>query len=318
MEHPRTLQEAIIFFADKDNAFNYFVSRRWPNGVICPNCGRTDVVFLANQKKWQCKSTHPKRQFTAKVGTIFEDSPLGLDKWLMVVWMIINCKNGISSYEVHRHIGVTQKTAWFMVHRIRLAMTTGTFEKLSGTVEADETYIGGDAKNMHKDKRERFKMKGGRRDHKTGVLGMLERKGRVRAKVVNAARGIDLIPVVRNTVEEGSELFTDSLQAYDLLNTDYIHEAVNHSVEYVRGHIHTNGIENFWSLLKRTIKGTYVSVDAYHLQKYVEEQVFRYNERKGTDAQRFSKITGQMAGKRLTYADLTGKTPSAYKLSKAH
>lgn len=315
METPKTLQQAVVYFNDPDNCLNYFAARRWPHGVACPTCGRDDVVFLAKQRKWQCKSVHTKRQFSAKVGTIFEDSPLGLDKWLLAVWMITNCKNGVSSYEIHRHIGVTQKTAWFMIHRIRIAMTTGSFEKLSGTVEADETWVGGDAKNMHSAKRERFKMKAGRRDHKTGVLGMLERKGRVRARVINNAKGKTLIPLVRENVEQCSELFTDSHPAYELLAAHYHHEAVNHSIEYVRDNVHTNGIENFWSLLKRAIKGTYVSVESVHLQKYVEEQVFRYNERKGKDADRFSKITGQLAGKRLTYADLTGKTPPARKLS---
>ena len=313
--NPKTLQEAVIFFNDPDNCFNYFVSRRWPNGVICPTCGRDDVSFLTNQKKWQCKSSHKRRQFSLKTGTIFEDSPLGLCKWLIAVWMITTCKNVISSYEVHRALGVTQKTAWFMIHRIRVAMETGTFEKLSGTVECDETWIGGNALNMHHDKRERFKMKGGRRDHKTAVLGMVERKGRVRARIIPKARMKYMLPIVQETVEEGSNLYTDNATAYELAYVNYVHETVNHSIEYVRENIHTNSIENFWSLLKRTIKGTYISVSPLHLQKYVEEQTFRYNERKKTDGERFEKITSQLADKRLTYADLTGKTPSARFLS---
>src|SRR5262245_61755818 len=172
-KEPKTLREAIVYFSDPANCREYLVSRRWPNGVECPTCGSQKVTFSEKFNRWQCGSHHAKRQYTLKTGTIFEDSPLGMDKWLPAMWLIVNCKNGVSSYEIHRAIGVTQKTAWFMLHRIRLAMQTGTFEKLSGTIEADETYIGGDAKNMHKDKRERFKMKGGRRDHKTGVLGLL-------------------------------------------------------------------------------------------------------------------------------------------------
>src|SRR5947199_2472936 len=181
---PTTLQQAIIYFADADNCLNYLASRRWPDGVVCPTCGRTDVKFLANQRKWQCKSVHQRRQFSVKIGTIFEDSPLGLDKWLMAVWMITNCKNGVSSYEIHRAIKVTQKTAWFMLHRIRLAMQTGTFEKkMSGEIEADETYIGGKARNMHASVKERRITGTGGKD-KIAVMGILERGGNVRLKVV--------------------------------------------------------------------------------------------------------------------------------------
>ena len=305
----KTLQQAVIFFSDPDNCLNYFVSRRWPNGVVCPTCGRDDVTFLTNQRKWQCKSSHKQRQFSAKVGTIFENSPLGLDKWLMAVWMITNCKNGVSSYEVHRAIGVTQKTAWFMVHRIRIAMELGSFEKLSGTIEADETYVGGEAKNMHKDKREIRVRKSGSAKHKTAVLGMLERKGRVRAKVVNSRDAETIRHFVVTGAEKGAEVMTDEWRGYHNLHDTYTHRVINHSMQYVNGNIHTNGIENFWSLLKRTIKGTYVSVDPSHLQKYIEAQVFRYNNRTDTDGQRFFKVTGQLAGKRLTYAELTGKTP---------
>lgn len=311
----KTLQQAIIFFSNPDNCLEYFVSRRWPDGVVCPNCGRDDVTFLVNQKKWQCKSSHKQRQFSAKVGTIFEDSPLGLDKWLMAVWMITNCKNGVSSYEVHRAVGVTQKTAWFMVHRIRVAMELGSFEKLSGTIEADETYIGGEAKNMHKDKRAIRVRKSGSAKHKTAVLGMVERKGRVCAKVVNSRDAVTIRDFVTTGAEEGSEVMTDEWRGYHNLYDTYTHRVINHSMEYVNGNIHTNGIENFWSLLKRTIKGTYVSVDPSHLQKYIEAQVFRYNNRKDTDGQRFFKVTGQLAGKRLTYAELTGKTPESSLLS---
>jgi transposase-like protein len=151
MKKPKTLQQAILYFADADNCLNWMAKLRWPKGVECPTCGRTDARFLANQRKWQCKSVHHHRQFSVKVGTIFEDSPIPLDKWLVAVWLIANCKNGISSYEIHRAIGVTQKSAWFMLHRIRLAMQTKPFLKLGGNgseVEADESFIGGAARNM--------------------------------------------------------------------------------------------------------------------------------------------------------------------------
>jgi transposase-like protein len=304
---PKTLQEAIIYFSNPENCLNYLASRRWPNGVICPTCGRDDVSFLAKQGKWQCKSAHKRRQFSVKVGTIFEDSPLGLDKWLTAIWMVTNCKNGVSSYEVHRALGVTQKTAWFMVHRVRVAMQTGSFEKkMGGQVEADETYIGGLARNMHRSEHSR-KVTGTGGAGKVAVMGLLERDGKVRAKVIGDATQLTLHAEVKSNVEPGAELFTDAWKGYSGLHQQYIHQVINHAEKYVDGQIHTNGIENFWSLLKRGLKGTYVSVEPFHLFRYLDEQVFRFNERKGKDGDRFSKVTGQVSGKRLTYAELIGK-----------
>jgi hypothetical protein len=317
MKNPKTLQEAIVFFANPNNCHKYLVARRWPNGVICPTCGRDDVSFLEKQNKWQCKSAHKQRQFSLKTGTIFEDSALDLGKWLTAVWMITNCKNGVSSYEVHRAIGVTQKTAWFMIHRIRTAMQIDETDQLTGTVEADETFVGGSAQNMHRKARERRGLGRQAKKHHTGVIGMMSRKGRVRARVINTRTRDELIPIIREHIADGTELYTDNHAAYDFLDEWYNHEWINHSIcEYVRGNAHTNSIENFWSIFKRCIKGTYISVDAVHLQRYVEEQVFRYNERHGNDSERFEKITSQLAGKRLTYADLTGKTPAARFLSR--
>jgi transposase-like protein len=304
---PKTLQQAIIFFADADNCLNYLAARRWPNGAVCPTCGREDVSFLAKQRKWQCKSAHKRRQFSVKVGTIFEDSPLGLDKWLTAIWMVTNCKNGISSYEVGRALDVTQKTAWFMLHRIRLAMQTGTFEtKMSGQVEVDETFIGGLARNMHKARREAA-ITGTGGKGKVAVMGLLERNGKVRAKVIANATRETLHAEVRDNVEAGAELFTDGWRAYRGLDAEYVHQVIDHAEKYVDGQIHTNSIENFWSLLKRGIKGTYVSVEPFHLFRYLDEQTFRFNERKGKDSDRFRAVTEQVVGKRLTYEELTGK-----------
>lgn len=313
-ESPKTLQAAIIFFADPDNCLKYMVAKRWPNGVFCPICGRSDVTFLAKQRKWQCKSKHDHRQFTVKVGTIFEDSPLGLDKWLTAMWMVANDKNGVSSYEIHRAIGVTQKTAWFMAHRIRLAMQEGSIMKIGGDgseVEVDETFIGGKARNMHVDKRERRITGTGGKD-KTIVFGALERGGRVCAAVVADRKKTGLQAKVRAHVEAGSALYSDALQSYDGLSQDYAHQVIDHAEKYVEGRVHTNGLENFWSLLKRGLAGTYVSVEPFHLFRYVDEQAFRYNNRatktKGIDdRKRFDMVASNIAGRRLTYAHLTGK-----------
>jgi len=216
-QEPKTLQEAILYFSDPDRCLDYLVARRWPNGVVCPTCGRTDARFLANQRKWQCKSVHHHRQFSVKVGTIFEDSPIPLEKWLPAVWVIVNCKNGISSYEVGRDLGVTQKTAWFMLHRIRLAMQTSSFVKLGGNggeVEVDETFIGGKARNMHLSKRKRRITGTGVWD-KTPVIGILERGGEVRANVIPTRRKKDIQGEIRKHVEQGSHVYTDALLSYD-------------------------------------------------------------------------------------------------------
>ncbi len=314
MRAPKTLQQAIIHFANADNCLAYMVSHRWPEGVECPTCGRKDVSYLANQKKWQCKSGHAKRQFTAKVGTIFEDSPLGLETWLPAVWLIVTAKNGVSSCEISRSLGVTQKTAWFMLHRIRKAMQNGSFAKLGGNggeVEVDETFIGGKSRNMHVSKRERRITGTGGRD-KTAVMGFLERGGQVKTAVVPNRKTGAIQGNVRKHVEAGSALYTDALMSYCGLGSEYAHQVVDHAVEYVNGQVHTNGLENFWSLLKRGINGTYVSIEPFHLFRYLDEQTFRYNNRATkdnplTDSDRFSAVLSQVAGKRLTYAEVTGK-----------
>ncbi|MGD0156933.1 MAG: IS1595 family transposase [Terracidiphilus sp.] len=315
MEEPKTLQQAILYFADSDRCIAYLANSRWPDGVaVCPTCGRRDVSYVAKRRLWQCKSRHPKCQFSIKVGTIFEDSPISLSKWLAAMWMIANCKNGISSWEIHRALKVTQKTAWFMLHRIRLAMKDEPTEKigLAAPVEIDESFVGGRIKNMHKSKRPKAQSaKGGK--EKAIVLGMLERGGPVRTRVIVDRVKTTIDPLITAHVAEGARIITDEFQVYSHLSTQYIHDVINHAEAYVRGHIHTNGMENFWSLLKRGLNGTYVSVEPFHLSRYVEEQVFRYNNRATTDnplndADRFALVVSQIVGRRITYAELTGKT----------
>lgn len=305
---PRTLQEAIVYFSSPVNCREYIVVRRWRNGVVCPRCGTENVVFQEKYNRWQCNKRHDRRQFTVKTGTIFEDSPLGLDKWLTAMWMIANDKNGISSWEIHRAIGVTQKTAWFMLHRIRLAMQGKNAGKLSGEVEIDESFIGGLSRFMHKDKRERV-IKGTGGKDKTAVMGMIERGGKVRVFVVENRTKRELQQKVREHIEAGAAIFSDELKSYEGLDADYHHAVVDHAVEYVSGNVHTNSIENFWSLLKRGLKGTYVSVEPYHLFRYIDEQAFRFNNRKVSagDGERFSELVSSILDKRLTYAELTGK-----------
>jgi transposase-like protein len=310
MEEPQTLVEAVRYFADEEATFAEAKAMRWPDGVVCcPTCGRTDVRFIATRKLWECKEKHSRKQFSVKVGTIFEDSALSLDKWFIAIWAIANCKNGISSYELARMLGITQKSAWHMLHRIRLAMKLGSFAKFDGRVESDETHVGGAARNMSLSKRAQHS-RALHHDRKGVVWGLIERTtalkpSRVHAKVVKDASAKVLQAEVRANVEPGANLLTDEWTAYKALGREYLHETVHHAAfEYVRDHVHTNGIENFWSLLKRTVKGTYVSVEPVHLQAYVDEQVFRFNERKGTDRSRFLSLAKSIVGKRLTYKEL--------------
>jgi len=320
MDTPRTLQQAIVYFSDSDRAFQFAINFRWPNGLVsCPRCGSEKYSFVKTRRLWHCKGC--KRQFTLKVGTIFEDSPIALDKWMMVMWMLANCKNGVSSYEIARSIGVTQKSAWFMLHRVRKAMEVSAFEgKLGGgnaVVEVDESFVGGEPKNWHKSKREahrktvrpeRVRTYQNSFTHKTSVIGMLDRESRqIRAKVVPNVKRDTLQKEILSTIEPGSRVHTDQAVAYNQLQKTYIHETVNHAVEYVRGNVHTNSLENFWSLMKRNLAGTYVAVEPFHLDRYLSEQVFRFNHRKEwDDLGRFHLAMSGVAGKRLTYAELTG------------
>jgi transposase-like protein len=308
---PQTLMEAIRYFADPKICLDFVASLRWPDGKpTCPECSGQEVSFISTRSLWKCKGC--KKQFSVKVGTIFEDSALSLDKWLAAVWLIANAKNGISSYEIGRSLGITQKSAWHMLHRIRLAMQTGTFERqLDGEVEADETFIGGKAKFMHKSKRaERILGRG--TVGKTVVQGVLERGGEVRVSVVPNQKKGTLQETVKKHVAPGASVFTDTLRSYDGLDKQYAHATVDHSAgQYVDGKVHTNGMENFWSLVKRCLKGTYIAVAAWHLYRYLDEEAFRFNERLGNDAERFVTVMKQIAGKRLTYRECAGELGSA-------
>jgi transposase-like protein len=311
MKEPTTPQQAIIYFSDPDRCREYLVARRWPDGVTCPRCGSKNVALQPKHNRWQCAAHHDRRQFTLKTGTIFEDSPIGLDKWLSTIWQIVNCKNGISSYEISRALGVTQKTAWFMDHRIRLALHFEESEKLSGEVEVDETFIGGKARNMHIDKRERRITGTGGKD-KVAIMGMLRRGGKIRLAVLANRKKHAIQQQVRNDIAAGAALYSDALQSYDGLSQDYAHKVIDHAEKYVDGRVHTNGLENFWSLLKRGIRGTYVSIEPFHLFRYLDEQAFRYNHRVGMDdGARFDVAVRHVAGKRLAHEQLTGKKRSS-------
>jgi transposase-like protein len=311
METPDTLRNAILWFADFEHCRQFMVELRWPDGkVACPYCGAEKLTWLPKARVWKCYSGHERPTFSLKTGTIFEDSPIPLEKWLCAAWMLIGCKNGISSYEIHRGLGVTQKTAWFMLHRIRLAMQDKGFNKLAGEIEVDETFIGGKARNMHKGQRAE-KIQGRGPEGKQVVFGMVERGGKVIVDHVETRRKKELQSAIREHVEAGAAIFSDELLSYDGLSEDYKHAVINHAVEYVNGNVHTNTMENFWSLLKRGLHGTYISVEPFHLFRYLDEQAFRYNNRKATDAERFAAVMKQVVGRRVTYKELTGKTQEA-------
>lgn len=299
---PASLMEAVKYYSDLDICEDKMAHMKWTDGKpVCPECGGNHVGRIASRRKYQCKGC--RHQFSVKVGTIFEDSPLGLDKWFVAVWCIANAKNGISSHELARALSVTQKSAWFMLHRIREAMKTNSFTKMTGTVESDETFIGGEAKNMHKHVKER-KIRGRGAVGKTPVQGILERGGDVRTFMIPVADAETLKGNVMRNVAKGAELFTDAAQAYTGLAADYIHETVDHIESYVRGRVHTNSLENFWSLFKRCIKGTWTHIAPFHVDRYADEQAWRFNHRRTGDGTRFDDLLAGTVGRRLTYRRL--------------
>lgn len=323
-KQPKTLQEAIRHFSDEQVCIDAVAALRWPDGPVCPACEHREHYYLASQRRWKCKECY--KQFTVKLGTIFEDSALSLTKWLPALWLLVNCKNGISSYELGKALGVSQKSSWFMLHRLRLALKGGSLGKLGGEgseVEADETYVGGNPLRMHKSRRLRLNQARSEiRNNdavtpypgKVAVMGMLDRKARqVRAMVIPNVRRVTVQEQILKHIKGGAKLYTDESNAYNHLPEQFTRETVNHLETYVRGQVHTNGLENFWSLLKRGLRGTYIAVEPFHLDRYVDEQVFRYNNRKDaegkkiSDAERFGLALSRIAGKRLTFAEVTGK-----------
>lgn len=306
---PKTLREAIIYFSDYENCRKAVEAIRFSGGkVCCPHCGSENVTYLEKQRRYKCYEKHAKAQFSLKVGTIFEDSPLGFEKWLPALWLLTNCKNGISSYELARALGVTQKSAWFMLSRLRLALQGDGGGKMSGVIEVDETFIGGKARFMSVAKRKRLMVRGSKRG-KVAVMGLLERRGKdsqIRVSVVPGVKRHNLMPHIRQNIEMGSNVYTDAFPSYESLNGEYVHKVIDHAEKYVDGQVHTNSLENFWSLLKRAIKGTYVSVEPFHLFRYLDEQSFRFNNRTMNDAQRFAIALKGIINKRLTYTALTG------------
>ncbi len=308
MSYPTTLTAAIRYYSDEQTCINAVAAMRWENGKpTCPKCntaqGNRKHYWLAAQKRWKCYSC--RKQFSVKVGSIFEDSALPLDKWMVALWMLVNCKNGVSSYELSRATGMGQKAAWFVLQRLRHTMNETHNEKIQGTVQIDECYVGGKPKNMHVSRRQKI----GQNDHKTAIMGMLETNTRqVRAHVIPNAKRETLQKAILERVGFGATLHTDSWAGYDRMDMRYVHEQVNHANEYVRGEVSTQAIENFWSCLKRTLTGTYIAVEAFHMDKYLAEQCFRFNNRIGmNDGDRFIKALSQVGGKRLTWKELTGK-----------
>src|SRR6202795_1445700 len=312
MKGPQTLQQAIQFFSDYENCRQFMIAVRWSDRKVrCPYCDSKKVTYLEKARVYRCYEKHPKQKFSLKVGTVFEDSPISLEKWLPATWLLANCRNGISSYEIGRALGVTQKSAWFMLHRIRLAMQNRSFLKLGGPdgeVEVDETFVGGAARFMHADKHRRRITETGTKD-KTAVMGILERGGEVRAAVVGNRKQHARQSNIRAHVKAGSAIYSDALMSYQgLKQQGFEHQVIDHAERYVDGQVHTNGMENFWSLFKRQLKGTYISVEPFHLFRYLDEQVFRYNFRKlAHDGLRFEHVASHIIGKRLTYAEVTGK-----------
>ena len=317
MDAPTTLIEAIKYFSDEQVCINAVAEMRWPDGVVCPRCDADKPYWLETQKRWKCRSC--RKQFSVKVGSIFEDSPISLQKWLPTLWLLVNSKNGVSSHEISRSLGVTQKTAWFMLQRLRLVLGHAPDSKMGGNgpIEVDETFVGGDPKRMHADRRMKLQQAIKTREYKVPVMGMLDRESRqIRARVVPNVKRETLQNAILEQIEKGATVYTDRATAYDTLAAqEYIHETVNHVEEYVRGQVHTQGIENFWSLLKRGLRGTYIAVEPFHLDRYIAEQVFRYNNRATkdnplNDADRFLIALSRVSGKRLTYAEVTGKSGS--------
>lgn len=302
LKTPKSLQEAILYYSSEVICVEFLSQLLWGNGErCCLNCGSTAIYGMRTRPKFNCRDC--KKQFSLKSNTMMRNSPLPITKWVPAMWMIVNCKNGISSCEMARALHVTQKTAWHMCHRIREAIAKDATEKLSGSVEVDEMHYGGLEKNRHANRRRNI----GVGSDKAIVFGAIERGGKVQARVIESIGAPTLQNQVLASVKIGSTLYSDDAHAYNALGIVYDHTSVSHRRgEYVRGKTHTNTIESYWSLVKRALKGTYIHVEPFHLDRYLDEQGFRFDNRKDTDSERFVKAASMIFGKSLTYAELTG------------
>lgn len=298
-------------FTDPLKAADYLESVRWPDGPVCPHCGESERKHYKlphkTRRLWKCAAC--RKQFTVTVGTIFESSHVPLNKWLLAFYLLCSSKKGMSSHQLHRMLGVTYKSAWFMTHRIRYAMTQPAFtERLSGVVEADETYIGGKAR--WRTKRHQGVKKTGRGTDKAPVVALVERGGKARSMHIARVTGEELKGAIRRHVSPEARIMTDSFPSYRGLDTEYAaHQTVDHWKTYVDGEVHTNTVENFFSILKRGVNGTYHHISEAHLHRYLSEFDFRYNARAAngySDADRTRMALEQVGGKRLRYAQTKG------------
>ena len=301
-----TLIEIMRMFPDNQTAETWYAKRRWPDGVTCPACGSDNVQTGAKHKSmpFRCRQKGCYQRFSAKTGTVMEGSKIGFQKWMMAAFLLTTSLKSVSSMKLHRDLGVTQKTAWFMAQRLRAAFADmGPAVRFDGPAEADETYVGGLRKNMHAKKRKTLTGRG--TAGKTAIVGVKDRSTKmVAAKVVRSTDGKTLQGFVREHVEPGATVYSDDTGAYGGL-TEYERGTVKHSVgEYVNGHIHTNGIESFWSMLKRAHKGTFHKLSPKHLQRYVDEFAGRQNVREMDTLEQIEFLADGLEGKRLRYPDL--------------
>lgn len=309
-KQPQTLMEAIQYFSNEAVCVEYLCKLHYDLAKpVCPHCGSLHITGLKSRPKFQCNEKGCRKQFSMKKGTVMQESAIPITKWMPAMWLVANDKNGISSCELARALGVQQKTAWFMLHRIRKGMENEFPAMMEGVCEVDETYVGQKSKHMSPARRIKAGIGSGksRSSNKTVVMGIIQRGGVVKAKVVDSAKRSQLLPEVFATVAEGATIYTDALKSYTPLESRYTHKTIDHAKSFVQGEIHTNSLENFWCLLKRSLKGTYVQVAPEHLDSYVTEQAFRFNNRKKNDAQRFDMVATQIFGKSLTYKELTGQ-----------